>query len=90
MTDEKKNKSQNKDLHFEHLVGREEIHWADLVGITFAEEKFLLSFAQFNPNKKTYYYVSEIALTPKIAESLSKILADSIVNYKKSFQAKTK
>jgi hypothetical protein len=74
-----------KQKTFIYPFGREEIRWADMARVKFAEEKFLITFAQVHPDKDEYTVMSEIILPPKVAASLSTILSSAVADYDKIY-----
>lgn len=88
MSNNKKN--EKRDIPFDYLVDRKEIHWADLVSIKFSGTGFLFSFAQFNPHLRTHSCVTEVIIPPGVAKSFSTILVDSLANYEKTYKKKIK
>lgn len=87
----KKNKPKKGiEKTFTYPFGKEEIHWADMVSLKFAEEKFLLTFAQIHPYKGELTVISQIMLPPRVAESLANILSGAVVTYNKTYRKTTK
>lgn len=82
----KQGTKKGKRRTFVHPFGKEEIHWADMARVRFAEERFLVTFAQMHPDREEYTVISEIALPPKIAANLSSILSDAVADYDKIYE----
>jgi len=81
----KQRAKKRKQKIFVHPFGKEEIRWADMVRVKFAEEKFLITFAQVHPDRDEYTVMSEIILPPKVAQSLSTVLSGAVADYDKIY-----